>query len=343
MSGGVQPRGWGLGEEGKSNRHQAVPSQTREPLPVPNAKERQRQPRPGGSSLLWAPGVSWNQTPSPHSVRPQRSPTCNRGIRSLHPGLSASGGLAAIGLRRCPVSPFPSVSGLTRRLLVLVPPSARAEAPPRDVTRCRRAQGRASVSAPPRRWGRGSEGSRRERARGPTRRDAPPLPHGRREEGLEPGQRPCRQARGGGEARSQRMLPGSARPAVLLGARDGGRALGLPLRHVAAEPRRVAAGGAVDPARREGAHWPVRLRPGRQSSHGTAGLGNCEPRAQLSGETGRRTRGAGPGAEGGRCESEPRPGLRGLCSRFEGLARGQKVSPSHVAMETGTLRNREKV
>lgn len=58
-------------------------------------------------------------------------------------------------------------------------------------------------------------------------------------------------------------MHGLARPAVSLGAGHGGRALGLFVRHLAAEPRRVAAGCAVDPARGEGAHWPVRLCPGR--------------------------------------------------------------------------------
>lgn len=79
-------------------------------------------------------------------------------------------------------------------------------------------------------------------------------------------------AAGRGSARVRAIDPGAAaRPSVdgsprlatLRAAGDGGRALGLSLWHVAAEPRRMAASCAIDPARGEGTHWPVRLRPGR--------------------------------------------------------------------------------
>lgn len=102
------------------------------------------------------------------SLRPQRSRTCNRSIRSLHPSLSASRRLITIGLHRCPVSSPPSVSGVNYPLWVLVPPFSRHRSTaPRDVTRCRKAQRRVSVLRPSpsfwkrRRWcwERGCEGS----------------------------------------------------------------------------------------------------------------------------------------------------------------------------------------
>lgn len=65
---------------------------------------------------------------------------------------------------------------------------------------------------------------------------------------------------------------GVPRQEALRGAVHGGRSLGLLLRHLAAESSRMAAGGAVDPARGEGAHRPVRVCPGRQGGHGTRGL-----------------------------------------------------------------------
>lgn len=64
-------------------------------------------------------------------------------------------------------------------------------------------------------------------------------------------------------AAARPSVDGSPRPATLRAAGDGGRALGLSLRHVAAQPRRMATSGAMDPARGEGVHRPVRLRPGR--------------------------------------------------------------------------------
>lgn len=204
-----------------------------------------------------------NKAPTSHpSLRPQSSPTCNCSLRSLHPSLAASRGLTAIGLHRCPASSPPSVSGATTQLKASGPsPEASLR-----VTSQAAAERRGGPPSPPRRFlpvcaagrGRGGRAPGEPGVRGV--RDAPP-----------PAQAPGR--RGWGTLASAPSDPrwprgsflvyGFTCQAVLLGAVNGGRALGLFLRHLAAEPSRVAAGGAVDPARREGAHWPVRLCPGR--------------------------------------------------------------------------------
>uniref|UniRef100_A0A8C0SNC9 L-aminoadipate-semialdehyde dehydrogenase-phosphopantetheinyl transferase n=1 Tax=Canis lupus familiaris TaxID=9615 RepID=A0A8C0SNC9_CANLF len=144
---------------------------------------------------------------------------------------------------------------------------------PRDVTRCRRAPSAeaASVSAPSGSLLGTRAARERERAgwAGVTHVAVCPAPRpdaarGRGHAGV--------RAIGEGEAARSSVGRGVTRAAVPLGAGHGGRALGLFVRHLAAEPRRVAAGRALHPARGEGAHWPVRLCPGRQGSHGRGSI-----------------------------------------------------------------------